>query len=161
MLSQRSAGVFSIRIHPRMKPDKFLDVTDFNGSGADVLVLMRALLVGLPSGAVRDDLKMRYVSIESLDPAARRLTGRPAGTLFGVVSCCLAGQRPAPPPWSSAAAACGVVRPRLPTTTARATAGRALQPGSAVPAQPLPGRADGTIGSAGSRHLTAGQAAHR
>ncbi len=73
-MSQRSAGVFSIRIHPRMKPDKFLDVADFNGSGADVLVLMRALLAGLPSGAVRDDLKKRYVSIENLDPAGRRLT---------------------------------------------------------------------------------------
>ncbi len=72
-MPRRTVTVKHLYVHELRKPKSRKDVANFDGFGADLLVILRGFINGLDEGALIDAQRERYLSTINLHPDGRTL----------------------------------------------------------------------------------------
>lgn len=72
-MPRRTLTVTNFYVHTERKGSERRDVANFDGKGADLLVLLRAFIHGLDPNVLVDNDHERYVSVTELEPSGRTL----------------------------------------------------------------------------------------
>jgi hypothetical protein len=77
-MATHAFAAYSIRVSPWREPDNFIDLSNLDGHGADILYLIHGFLRAIFDEPLTDESLKQYLSMSAIEPAGRciRFTGR-------------------------------------------------------------------------------------